>query len=447
MSLRSTCVSVRLSLALMAALCCVAGRPAAAQSFFDGLDGQTSLFSKADGWTNGSMFNCGWRADHVTFSGGLMTLTLDNVGCPSGCSSRPYASGEYRTNALYGYGRVEARFKAARGSGTVAATLFTYTGSPWDEIDIEILGKNTTQMQTNYFTNGVGGKEVLINLGFDAAAGFHTYAFEWSATAIRWYVDGVLVHTENGSKGPLPTHPGQIMVNMWPGIGVDGWLGPFTYTGPLQAQYDYISFTPAGAATPTAPPRATATTAPRATATSTAAPRATATATSRARATATATARARATATATATPSGGQTIANGTYRIVARHSGKALDSAGTGDGANVQQWAYAGTNNQRWTVTHLGSGQYQIQNVAANKALDAAGAGANGTNVQIWTYGGGNNQRWTITATSGGYYRLSPVHAPSHALDVSGISTADGANVHLWSYLGQNNQQWAFLAP
>jgi endo-1,3-1,4-beta-glycanase ExoK len=283
------------------------GHAAAQGSFFDGLDSQSALFQKADGWTNGAPFYCGWRADRVNFSGGIMTLTLSNASCPSGCSNIPYGSGEYRTVAKYGYGRFEARFKAAKASGTVAASLFTYTGpstgTPWDEIDIEILGKDTTKMQTNYYTNGVGGKEVMINLGFDASAGFHTYAFEWTSTAIRWYVDGNLVHTETGSKGPLPTNPGQIMVNLWPGTGVDSWLGPFSYTGALQAQYDYISYSPIATPTPTNPPTATPTATVRPTARPTARPtvRATATATARARATATATARARATATATAT--------------------------------------------------------------------------------------------------------------------------------------------------
>jgi beta-glucanase (GH16 family) len=236
---------------------------AGAADFFDTLDSHnTSLFEMADGWTNGSPFNCGWRADHVTFSGGIMTLRLDNVGCPGGCSGKPYASGEYRTAANYGYGRIEARFKAAKAAGTVAASLFTYTGpsagDPWDEIDIEILGKDTTKMQTNYFTDGVGGHESIIDLGFDASTAFHTYAFEWTPSAIRWYVDGNLVLTENGSRGPLPTHPGKIMVNMWPGTGVQGWLGRFSYSGPLYAQYDYIQYTAdAGggpAPTPTAPP-------------------------------------------------------------------------------------------------------------------------------------------------------------------------------------------------
>jgi len=220
-----------------------------AGGFFDDMNGfNTGLFHKADGWTNGDPFNAGWRADHINFSNGIMTMTLDNQTCPSGCSNRPYASGEYRTNNNYGYGRYEGRFKAAKGSGIIGGSLFVYTGpsdnQPWDEVDIEILGKDPTKMQTNYFTNGVGGHETLINLGFDSSAAFHTYAFEWTATSIKWYVDGVLVHTENGSRGPLPTHRAKFMMNIWPGIGVDSWLGPFTYTGPLSQQVDWVRYTP-----------------------------------------------------------------------------------------------------------------------------------------------------------------------------------------------------------
>ena len=36
--------------------------------------------------------------------------------------------------------------------------------------DVEILGKDTTKLQTNYFTDGVGGHETVISLGFDASA-------------------------------------------------------------------------------------------------------------------------------------------------------------------------------------------------------------------------------------------------------------------------------------
>ncbi len=240
------------TLGLLAALIGTGTRPAEAAigtGFTDNFDGfDTGRWHKADGYSNGGMFNAGWRADHVWFNGGVMGINLDTASCPGGCAGRPYASGEYRTTALYSYGRFEARLKAVRNPGTVTS-FFTYTGpsdgQPWDEIDIEILGRNTTQLQTNYFTGGTGGHETVINLGFDAAAGYHNYAFEWwNGGTINWFVDGALVHQETGSRGPLPTRPQRIMANLWPGIGVDGWLQPFTYPGrTLTATYEWVRYT------------------------------------------------------------------------------------------------------------------------------------------------------------------------------------------------------------
>jgi aryl-phospho-beta-D-glucosidase BglC (GH1 family) len=149
-------------------------------------------------------------------------------------------------------------------------------------------------------------------------------------------------------------------------------------------------------------------------------------------------------------PGGGGGIASGTYRIIARHSGKALDVTGgnTANGTNVEQWSYNGGSNQLWSVTNLGNNQYSIIGVQSGKALDVAGAGTgSGTNVLIWTYSGNANQKWTITATSGGYYRLTPTHATNMCLDVNGVSSADGANVQIWTYGGGTNQQWAFQQP
>lgn len=149
-------------------------------------------------------------------------------------------------------------------------------------------------------------------------------------------------------------------------------------------------------------------------------------------------------------PGGSGIVANGIYKIIARHSGKALDVAGWGksDGTNVDQWTYGGGNNQRWAITHLGNNQYEIINLNSGKALDVAGWGtANGTNVDQWTYHSGANQIWTLSATSGGYYRLTPTNATSMALDVTAASTVDGANIEIWTYDGGNNQQWIFQAP
>lgn len=201
---------------------------------------EDELMEKADGWTNGHMFDCTWRADNVTFENGSMFLKIDQ----DGENAQPkWSGGEYRTLKRFSYGMYEVRMKPIKNNGVVSS-FFTYTGpsdnDPWDEIDIEFLGKDTTKVQFNYFTDGVGEHEYVHDLGFDASEEFHDYAFEWTKDSITWYVDGIPVHkaTEN-----IPQTPGKVMMNVWPGIGVDSWLNSFDGTTPLKAEYDWIKIT------------------------------------------------------------------------------------------------------------------------------------------------------------------------------------------------------------
>lgn len=196
----------------------------------------SSLFSLSD-WANGSMFNCGWSPSNVSFNSTGMTFTLNNTAS----HGYPYASGEIQSKATYGHGLYNVTMKPAAAAGIVSS-FFLYTSTPvWDEIDIEFLGKDTTKVQFNYFVNGVGGHEHLHSLGFDASQGFHTYGIEFLGTGINWYVDGQKVYSVN--SGTLPTHAMQVMANLWPGTGVDTWLGSFTYSSPLTAQYKSFQFT------------------------------------------------------------------------------------------------------------------------------------------------------------------------------------------------------------
>lgn len=214
-------------------------------SLWDGLDYFNSgTFNKAN-WSNGGMFNCGFIPDNIWYSGGKMYIKLNNKYS----HGKSYSSGEVRTNNTFTYGTFETNMQAAKGDGLVTS-FFLYTGSPWDEIDVEILGKNTTQVQFNYYVNGVANNEKVINLGFDAAYGFHRYAIEWGPGWINWYVDGKWKYGVNntGMNAPygkqMPSHPMQIMVNLWNGIGVDSWLNHFYYSGEKIAAYDYIKYTP-----------------------------------------------------------------------------------------------------------------------------------------------------------------------------------------------------------
>ena len=195
----------------------------------------TAAWTKSNGWTNGGMFNCTWRDSNVNINNGIMTLTLNN---DTQGGTKPYASGEYTTNDTYGYGLFQANMKPAKNVGIVSS-FFTYTANPWDEIDIEFLGKDTTKVQFNYFTNSAGKHEYVYNLGFDASTSFHTYAFNWQPTYIAWLVDGKEVYRATNN---IPSHPGKIMMNLWPGTGVDGWLGAYNGATPINAYYDWIAY-------------------------------------------------------------------------------------------------------------------------------------------------------------------------------------------------------------
>ena len=200
-------------------------------------NGISSYFFPSGPWTNGGVFDCGWTSSNIKFTD-VMEITITDD--PS--RTYHYLSGEYRTRNKYGYGYYECSMMPIKADG-VDTGFFMYTGpsdnDPWDEIDFEFLGYDTTKVQLNYYTDGVGGHEYMLDLGFDASEGYHTYGFDWQPDCITWYVDGVARYsaTEN-----LPTNPGRIMVNAWPGIDVDEWLKPFQGNVPLTAKYQWITW-------------------------------------------------------------------------------------------------------------------------------------------------------------------------------------------------------------
>jgi len=218
---------------------------------FNALD--TTRWSKADGWTNGSPFDNAWAADHVTVEAGRLDLRLDNVAA----LGEPYTSGELRTNGYYGYGCYEASFKPIMVPGVVTS-LFTYAG-PYDnggngkhnEIDVEFLGNLPGYVQLNFWTNDdtyASRNEKLLNLGFDPTADFHRYGFRWTAEGIDWFIEGKLVYSASdrpSNPTPKATESLQkIMVNAWP---VDEtaalWAGVFGYPGvPLHASYEWVRY-------------------------------------------------------------------------------------------------------------------------------------------------------------------------------------------------------------
>jgi hypothetical protein len=141
--------------------------------------------------------------------------------------------------------------------------------------------------------------------------------------------------------------------------------------------------------------------------------------------------------------------ANGTYKIINRNGGLAMDAKSqlTANGTPIQQYTYGATSNQKWTVTSLGSGKYKIIGVQSGRSLDVQGQStANNAAIQLYDYTAGLNQQWTLTPTTGGYYTIQGVQS-GKLVEVTGSSTANSALVKQNAATGANNQQWAFQTP
>lgn len=227
---------------------------ARATNFYDFSKGTHPDWHATGGYSNGNPFNCWWDTKMVTFKNKKMQLmiSLDE----DMTHDQPYLGAEYRTHDFFGYGRYEVSMKAIKNDGVVSS-FFTYTGewdkgNDWDEIDFEVLGKDTTKVQLNYWRNG-NPHEQLIDLGFDASEDFHTYAFDWHNDKIIWYVDGKEVRrventAKTADKNKVCMYEQRIMMNAWPGVDVDDWLNPFDdeplENGPMVAEYQWVAFTP-----------------------------------------------------------------------------------------------------------------------------------------------------------------------------------------------------------
>lgn len=206
-------------------------------------NGAVDAMFASDGWSNGGVFNVWWTGSNVTYTDGQLHLGISEAGDEV---EQDYYGGEVRTGLYYGYGDYSVKMKPSKTEGT-ASTFFTCTGpydiangepNPWDEIDIEFLGKDTTGVQFNYYVDGQGGHEYWYELGFDASEEFHEYGFRWEEDSITWFVDGEAVYSVNTEdNGPMPSTPGRILMNYWCGTeDAEGWMGVYT---PDSATVDY----------------------------------------------------------------------------------------------------------------------------------------------------------------------------------------------------------------
>ena len=97
---------------------------------------------------------------------------------------------------------------------------------------MELLGKDTTKLLLNVYLNpgnqgtqcnfGTRGTPTVIDLAFDAADDYHSYAIEWEPHEVRWLVDDHLVHARGvWEPTPVPNLPMDVYCSIWPPKSVE----------------------------------------------------------------------------------------------------------------------------------------------------------------------------------------------------------------------------------
>lgn len=153
------------------------------------------------------------------------------------------------------FGRVEISMKAAPGAGIVSSLVLE--SDTLDEIDIEWIGSDPDEIQSNYFGKG---QTTTYNRGqFHSVKGtqadYITYTIDWTKDRIVWMAGGTVVRelkAGDAETNQYPQTPMQIKFGSWAGgdparnaPGTVEWArGPTDYSkGPFTMSVKHLSIT------------------------------------------------------------------------------------------------------------------------------------------------------------------------------------------------------------
>lgn len=190
----------------------------------------------------------------------MLTILISLLLIPEILQAKAYKGAEVYVpdSKAVTYGRFEMRMMAAKGSGSLS-TFFLYkngseTGAfPWEEVDIEIKGKdNADNWQSNIIT-GTGGSVHSEQMhGPDQFADrFHTFTVEWTPGKVVWIVDGTVIRTTEGGQADSLTSPMGNRFNLW-AASSEAWVGSFDPS--ILPIYQYVNWISYESYTPGAGP-------------------------------------------------------------------------------------------------------------------------------------------------------------------------------------------------
>lgn len=168
------------------------------------------------------------------------------LAIPNGASAKSYKGAEVYSTKSTQYGRMEMRMRMIRGGGLIS-TFFTYkngselSGSLWEELDIEVLGKNDAKTwQSNLITgNPRETSEETYKSPTSLADDYHTYQLEWTPEYVSWSFDGKEVRRTEGGQASELENAHSFRFNAWSSEST-GWAGEFD-EGALPA-YQFVNW-------------------------------------------------------------------------------------------------------------------------------------------------------------------------------------------------------------
>ena len=198
----------------------------------------------AGGWGNQELEYYTSRPENAVVKDGVLKINLikESYNGSAYTSARLLSKGKFE----FTYGKVEIKAKLPAGVGTWPAIWMLGSNVntvPWPacgEIDImEHLGRtlNTIYGTLHYPGHSGGSANGATTVIANATTEFHIYSVEWTAAAIKIFVDNTLFHTV-ANDGSIPfNHDFFLILNVAMGGGFGGTPDPAVTNATMEIDY------------------------------------------------------------------------------------------------------------------------------------------------------------------------------------------------------------------
>ena len=198
----------------------------------------------SNGWGNNELEYYTSRPENVIVQNGVLKITAkkENYMGSAYTSTRLLSQNKF----VFTYGRVEVRAKIPAGVGTwpaiwmLGSNIASVGWPACGELDImEHRGSELNKIfgTLHYPGRSGGNADGNTKLIANATTEFHKYSMDWSATAIKIYVDDMLIHSVNNSAAIPFNHDFFFILNVAMGGSFAGAVDPAVTSATMEVDY------------------------------------------------------------------------------------------------------------------------------------------------------------------------------------------------------------------